>query len=75
MKQAHKYKLIVKWSDKPEWSLTVLALDAESVTLWLPQNGSPNMENEDTFILSVEIRLLERNVEQVKDGFIAKGLD
>jgi hypothetical protein len=75
-KMAHKYKLIVKWSNKPDWNITILAIDAESVTMWLPKSsGSQNMENDETYIVSVEIQLLERNVEKVKDSFIAKGID
>jgi hypothetical protein len=44
--------------------------------MWLPKSsGSQNMENDETYIVSVEIQLLERNVEKVKDSFIAKGID
>jgi hypothetical protein len=72
---SHKYKLNVKWSNKPDWNITILAIDAEAVTMWLPKSGSQNMENDETYIVSVEIQLLERNVEKVKDSFIAKGID
>ena len=74
-KMAHKYKLNVKWSNKPDWNITILAIDTEAVTMWLPKSGSQNMENDETYIVNVEIQLLERNVEKVKDSFIAKGID
>ena len=43
--------------------------------MWLPKSGSQNAETDETYIVSVEIQLLERNVERVKDNFLAKGID
>ena len=74
-KPAHKYKLTVKWSNKPDWNIIILAIDAEAITMWLPKSGSQNAETDETYIISVEIKLLERNVERVKDNFLAKGID
>lgn len=74
-RMAHKYKLTVKWSNKPDWNITILAIDAEAITMWLPKSGSQNAETDETYVVSVEIQLLERNVERVKDNFLAKGID
>jgi hypothetical protein len=75
MKQAHKYRLIVKWSNRPDWNINILAIDAEAVSTWLPCDGSSVSENEERYITSVEIQLIERNAEMVKDNFVARGLD
>lgn len=75
VKMAHKYNLIVKWNNKEDWNITILAIDTETVTMWLPKSGFQNMETEETYIVGVEIKLLERNFEIVKDGFLAKGID
>ncbi len=32
-KMAHKYKLTVKWSNKPDWNITILAIDADAITM------------------------------------------
>lgn len=74
-RMAHKYKLTVKWSNKPDWNITILAIDAETITMWLPKSGSKNAETDETYIVSVKIQLLERNVERVKDNFLAKCID
>jgi hypothetical protein len=67
---AHKYKLKVKWSKRAEWDINILAINAEVITMWLPKQ-----ENEDDYIVSVHIELLEKNVEKVKNTFLAKGID
>ena len=74
-KMAHKYKLNVKWSNKPDWDITILAIDAEAITMWLPKSGYQNSETDETYIISVEIQLLERNIERVKGNFLAKGIN
>ena len=73
-KMAHKYNLIVKWSNRPAWNIKILAIDAENVTSWIPSYGSSAGESEDDYITSIEIILLERNVEIAK-GYTAKGID
>lgn len=69
-KWAHKYNLKVKWSKREDWDINILAINTEVINMWLPKE-----ESEDDHIISVNIQLLERNVEKVKDGFLAKGID
>lgn len=70
MKSAHKYNLKVQWSNKPDWNINILSISAEAVTMWLPKE-----ETESTYIKGVQITLIKRDAEQVKDEFLAKGLD
>lgn len=69
MSMLHKYSLNVKWNNKPDWNITILAMTTEMISMWLPKE-----ETEDTYIISVEIKLLEKNVETYKN-YIAKGID
>lgn len=73
-KYAHKYNLKVKWSKRAEWNVNILAINAETVTMWLPKGNDSAGEKEEDYIVGVNIQLLERNVELVKPGFLAKGI-
>lgn len=70
MKTAHKYKLEVTWNWRKKWEFTILAINAEVVSMWLPKQ-----EPEDDFIINVSIQLLARDIEEVSDTFLAKGID
>jgi hypothetical protein len=65
---AHKYKLIVKWEKRADWDITILSKTAESICMWLPRE-----EKEGDRILSVDIKLVEKNVEK-NPTYLAKGI-
>jgi len=69
MKKAHKYKLEVKWSNRKSWDVDILAINAEVVKMFL------HNETENDFIINVNISLIERNVSNERDSFLAKVLD
>ncbi len=70
LKMAHKYNLKVVWSKRAEWDITILSISAEAISMWLPKE-----EAEDDHVVSYSVQLLERNVEKIKDNFLAKGID
>lgn len=67
---AHKYKLHVRWSKRPDWNITILSVNTSNINAWIPTT-----ENEDDHIVNMNIELLERNAERVDSGFVAKGID
>ncbi len=68
-KMAHKYKLRVQWSQRPQWDINILALNAKDISMWLQE------EKDADHIISIDIQLVERNAQAVKDNFLAQGLD
>jgi hypothetical protein len=75
MKFAHKYKLIVTWSNRKNWDINIISINAKSIDMWLPSENSQLQENEDNYITSIQIVLIQRNFEKVEDTFLAKGID
>ena len=70
MKKAHKYKLFVKWSSGDDWNITILSVNTEVITSWLPRQ-----ETSEKHIIECKITLIERDAEDVKENFLAKGID
>lgn len=66
--QAHHYKLEIFFSDFNRWDINILATDIKLIECWIPA------DNNERWILDVNIRLVNRNVKEV-NGYSAKGID
>jgi hypothetical protein len=69
MKKANKYKVEVDWNWK-RLEFYAISINAHDVILLINSE-----EEQDDFIININIQLIMKEAEEVKDNFVCKTLD
>ncbi len=70
MKQAHTFNLKVEFDNGHKWDLDILAVDSTWLTSW----WDGYCRDHNCMAIKIEINLIKRNAETVKDNFGARSI-